>query len=244
MTSPDTAVRFFRVTMACAVAFAVCSVRLVTAVPEMRQQQEEGGFGSVLWSVLDGCYDSDSAEPMAVCLKSKALTALDRALARPTVAIANGVALTARDSKSLGNRLTERIDRAVLDAARDSNHKSTLLDNMLASRMNEFVSTRAIVLDTLATQEGRSKKKDQKSMFRALMMVGMMAVAVLGPMAFGFVALLAAKALLIGKIALVLSGIISLKHFYQPQKTVPQTHHYDRRIELMANNGAYQLGPS
>lgn len=74
---------------------------------------------------------------------------------------------------------------------------------------------------------------------RALMMAGMLAVAVLGPMTFGFVALLASKALLIGKIALLLSSFLSLKQLYQPQKSVHPTQHYDRRIELVANNRAY-----
>lgn len=152
MTS-SSAVRFSRVLFLCAIAVAACSVRLVSSVP----QQEDGassGFGTVMWSVMNGCFDSDSADPTVVCLKSKALTALDRALVQPTVAIADGVALAARDSKSLADPLTEKVDRAALEAAKDSDHKSSLLDTMLANRLNELMSTRAIVLDT---QEGENR---------------------------------------------------------------------------------------
>lgn len=91
----------------------------------------------------------------------------------------------------------------------------------------------------LSFPAGRGKKKEQKIFVRALVMAGMLAVAVLGPMAFGLIALLAGKALLIGKIALLLSSFMSLKHLYQPQKPVESAHHYDRRIELVANNRAY-----
>lgn len=77
-------------------------------------------------------------------------------------------------------------------------------------------------------------------------MAGMTAVAVMGPMAFGFIALLAAKALLISKIALVLSSIIALKKLLQPQQgghevesvQVP-SHHYGRSLDLDAHDMAY-----
>lgn len=116
------------------------------------------GLGSVLWTVLDDCFD-ESAEPVALCLKSKALTALDRALSKPAVAIADGVTLAARAGKSLADPQTERADRAALDAAKDTGHKSALLDDMLVSRMDKLVSTRTIVLDGLTGQEGEGKLK-------------------------------------------------------------------------------------
>lgn len=69
-------------------------------------------------------------------------------------------------------------------------------------------------------------------MMQAVMMAGTMAVAVLGPLSIKFIALLAAKALLIGKIALLLAGILSFKSILQPQQSskpvvVEKTHYYD-----------------
>lgn len=115
------------------------------------------GYATVVRSVLDDCYfDANSTEPAAVCLKSKALTALDRALSKPTVTVVDGVTLVARAGKSpSGHQQTERADSEALNAARDSDHKSELLDDMIAARLNRLVSTRTIVFDGLAEgQEG------------------------------------------------------------------------------------------
>lgn len=71
-----------------------------------------------------------------------------------------------------------------------------------------------------------------------MMMAGMMAAAVMGPMAFKVIALMAGKALLLSKIALVLSGIIALKKLFQPQsgghETETVSHHYGRSMQLDA----------
>ncbi|KAL4100795.1 hypothetical protein QTP88_020824 [Uroleucon formosanum] len=236
------------------VCVALTVFGLATSVPleqqqpqQQQQRQEDGagsaGFGTVLWSVLDDCFgDSEAAEPATVCLKSKALTALDRALGKPAVTVAEGVLLTARAGKSLAvDPQADRADRAALDAAPDADSKNALLDDMLASRMDRLMSTRTIVLDG-AGQEGR-KKKD-KAMQQAMMMAGMMAAAVMGPMAFKILALIAGKALLLSKIALVLSGIIALKKLLQPQQggheTESVSHHYGRSLQkLEAHNAAY-----
>lgn len=55
-------------------------------------------------------------------------------------------------------------------------------------------------------------------MQQAFMMAGMMLAAVMGPMAFKVIALLAGKALVLSKIALVLSAIIALKKLMHPQQ--------------------------
>ncbi|VVC37916.1 Protein of unknown function DUF1676 [Cinara cedri] len=233
--------------MACAAAVVGPVSALPAPAQQQPQQQDAVGLGTVLWSVVDGCFDADSAEPTAVCLKSKALTALDRALAKPTVTIAGGVSLASRAGKSLADPSTEKADRAALDAAKDPEHKSAMLDDMLANRVDMLMATKSIVLDGLAVQEGRSKKKEQKAFQMAIMMAGMTAVAVMGPMAFGFIAMLAAKALLISKIALVLSGIIALKKLLQPQQggheteavQVSSSHHYGRSMNLDAHDMAY-----
>ncbi|XP_060858096.1 uncharacterized protein LOC132935527 [Metopolophium dirhodum] len=218
--------------------------------PQQQQQRQEDGAGStglgaVLWSVLDDCFgDGDAAEPATVCLKSKALTALDRALGKPVVTVAGGVTLTARAGKSLQavDPQADQADRTALDAAPDADSKNALLDDMLANRMDRLMSTRTIVLDG-SGQEGR-KKKD-KAMQQALMMAGMMAAGIMGPMALKIIALMAGKALLLSKIALLLSGLMMLKKLFQPQQMsghnieLPSSgHHYDRN-SIDANHAAY-----
>lgn len=82
------------------------------------------------------------------------------------------------------------------------------------------------------------------------MMAGMTAAAVMGPMALKIIALISVKALLISKIALVLSGILVLKKLVQPQQggvggggggheTESQSHHYGRSIESASHHMAY-----
>lgn len=140
----------------CAAFFLV--VGTASAVPV--QQPEDGtvtgataGFGAVLWSVLDDCVgDTADAEPAMVCFKSKALTALDRALSKPTVTLVDGLALSVRSAKSLADPHAEQADRAALDSAKDPAHKNALLDDMLASRMDKLMTTRTIVVD--GGQEG------------------------------------------------------------------------------------------
>lgn len=93
---------------------------------------------------------------------------------------------------------------------------------------------------------GRGKKKD-KQMQQALMMAGMMAAAVMGPMAIKMIALMAGKALLLAKIALVLSGITALKKLLQQQQggggggDSESSHgHYGRSLRLdAAHDAAY-----
>lgn len=156
MTSSPLTVAFV-----CVAAFVLGSAA-AAAVPAATQQQQEqqedgGGLGTVLWSVLDDCYGG-SGDPV-VCLKTRALTALDRALVRPTIVLTDGVSLAARAGKAmqsspLADPQTERADRAALDAADGPERKNALLDDMLVSRLDRLMSTRTIVLDGPVGEEG------------------------------------------------------------------------------------------
>uniref|UniRef100_A0A2S2QRN0 Uncharacterized protein n=1 Tax=Sipha flava TaxID=143950 RepID=A0A2S2QRN0_9HEMI len=233
-----------------ALAFAVFG--LASSAPDLQQQQHRaeegssstGGLGMVLWSVLDDCFGDESDGSAAICLKSKALTALDRALSKPTVVVAEGVSLSARAGKSLlVDPQTEKADRAALDAVKDSDRKSAMLNDMLIDRMDRLMSSRTIVLDGSVDQEGRGKKKD-KGMKQAMMMAGMTAAAVMGPMALKMLMMMAGKALLLSKIALVLSGIIAIKKLLMSQKgeQEQESHppqHWGRSMQFDAHDIAY-----
>lgn len=149
MTCPPVAFR--RISFLCAVAASACIGVTSTSVPAYQppDNASPGGFGAALWSALNGCIVSDE---VVVCLKSKALTALDRALAKPTFNIVEGVTLRARDGKSLVDPL--QADHVALVAAKDPDHKRTLLDEIFAKRLDEFVSTRTVELNGLAEHEG------------------------------------------------------------------------------------------
>ncbi|XP_015367850.1 PREDICTED: uncharacterized protein LOC107164511 [Diuraphis noxia] len=88
----------------------------------------------------------------------------------------------------------------------------------------------------LCAMAGR-KKKD-KAIQQAIMIAAMMAASVIGPMAIKIIILMAGKALLLSKIALLLSGMMMLKKLSQPQQInrhdteFPASgHYYDPSID-------------
>ncbi|XP_026754315.1 uncharacterized protein LOC113514425 [Galleria mellonella] len=74
--------------------------------------------------------------------------------------------------------------------------------------------------DDDATEEGRGKKKKAAKMLGPLIAALALKMMALIPLAIGAIALIAGKALLIGKLALVLSAIIGLKKLLSQQKHV------------------------
>ncbi|KAG7297258.1 hypothetical protein JYU34_019201 [Plutella xylostella] len=74
--------------------------------------------------------------------------------------------------------------------------------------------------DSDLSEESRGKKKKAQKILGPLMMALAMKMMALMPIAIGAIALIAGKALLIGKIALVLSAIIGLKKLLSQQKHV------------------------
>lgn len=82
-------------------------------------------------------------------------------------------------------------------------------------------------------------------MQQAMMMAVMMIAAVMGPMALKLVALLAGKALILSKIAILLTALMTLKKFMQPQQPtvthyeVEPSHHHGRSMQLDAHDMAF-----
>ncbi|CAG9794889.1 unnamed protein product [Diatraea saccharalis] len=70
------------------------------------------------------------------------------------------------------------------------------------------------------TEEGRGKKKKAQKLLGPLFAALALKLMALTPLAIGAIALIAGKALLIGKLALVLSAIIGLKKLLSQQKHV------------------------
>ncbi|XP_023950839.2 uncharacterized protein LOC112055081 [Bicyclus anynana] len=74
--------------------------------------------------------------------------------------------------------------------------------------------------DNDLSDEGRGKKKKAAKILGPLLGIVMLKMMALMPLAIGAIALIAGKALLIGKLALVLSAIIGLKKLLSQQKHV------------------------
>lgn len=140
-------------------ALAVYGLANSTVVPTTTRDPEDGaaapapgsGYATLLWSALEDCYfDVDSTELITLCLKSKALTALDRALSESNGTTVDGVAPITRAGKSLLVDVNQQSDREAMNVTRDSEHKNDLLDDMIATRLYRLVFNRPAT----AGQEG------------------------------------------------------------------------------------------
>ncbi|XP_046671064.1 uncharacterized protein LOC124361073 [Homalodisca vitripennis] len=160
----------------------------------------------LFYRVVEKC--GDDADVYS-CLKMKAVGLLDRALSMDTLPISNYITIT-KDPKAHEVPPPTLRTEGELEASlpRDQQKKSAVLDEMLEDRVSRYLDTRTIQLSMPAdVLEGRKKKdKGGMMMMAAVAMGGMML-----QMAMGKIALIAGKALLIGKVALLLSAIIGLK---------------------------------
>lgn len=96
----------------------------------------------------------------------------------------------------------------------------------------------------LFISEGRGGKKKKKEIGQMLATAALTAAIILGPIFIKSIALIAGKALLISKIAIVIAGTIALKKLAsqpQHQETETVSHHYGRSARsLVASSLTHQ----
>uniref|UniRef100_A0A161MHB5 Osiris 9 n=1 Tax=Triatoma infestans TaxID=30076 RepID=A0A161MHB5_TRIIF len=235
------------------VGVAIC--RAYPAGQEDDQQQqpqqpsaiEDGIETAYKW--VQGCGDKD----MFLCLKMRALTYVDKVLRRPEdITLMEGISLvrTEAASRELNGR---GISEAELDASlpKNAEDKDAQVESMLVDRVARFLQTHTLQLKVpdssieevrKSLDEARGKKKKLKMLLPLLLMLKLKAAALI-PLALGALALLALKALIVGKLALVLSGLIGLqkllasKHHTQSYEVVAHPHyteehgHYGRSVD-------------
>ncbi|XP_055698530.1 uncharacterized protein LOC129798992 [Phlebotomus papatasi] len=192
----------------------VCGVLLIAVTVVADQEFMSPGVRAAL-RVYDECQRAEGG--FSVCLKKKAITFIDRVTKVDAINIGEGVRVVrSADSpivdvpKSIGEDLDKNLPRNA--EARDET-----LSTMLADRVARFLSSRTVMVslpkvspDELgrSVEEGRGKMKKMMSM---MMMGFAMKMAAMIPVAIAGLYLLAGKALIISKIALLLAGIIALK---------------------------------
>ncbi|XP_021942919.1 uncharacterized protein LOC110841553 [Zootermopsis nevadensis] len=182
----------------------------------------------VIQKVLDDCMNSEDG---ITCLKTKAISFLDRAARLDSIPLFTGVSL-ARQPEEVAEM--PAISEAELETTlpRGWSHKNEKLDQMIYDRLSNFLANHTLVMDVSeqAVQEvetnamsvrhsdpndvlvtGRVRRR-KKLMGFVLMALSAVA-AMVGPLAFKSLAALAFKALLVAKVALVLSSVLALKKF-------------------------------
>lgn len=206
-------------------AFVIVVLGLVSATLAFPAAEETQKESSYLEDGLEGAYrflkDCGDKE-IFLCMKMRALTFVDRALRKPEISIADGVSLVKNENeesvRSLGARA---LSESELDNTLPQNEeeKDTQVESLLVDRVARFLSSHTLQLkvpDSSITEmrrsldEARGKKKKLKMLLPLLLLFKLKAAALI-PLALGGLALLALKALIVSKLALVLAAIIALQ---------------------------------
>ncbi|KAH8360062.1 hypothetical protein KR093_010420 [Drosophila rubida] len=166
-----------------------------------------------LLRVYDECNRAESG--FVPCLKKKAISFIDRIAPIDAINVADGIKLMRLESAPRPPAYSENELESTL--ARSGTDRDAKLTNMLIERLSYFfnghslqVSFPKLTSDEIGRglEEGRGKMKKM-----GMMMAMMVATKLMGmlPIAMGALYILAGKALIISKIALLLAGIIGLK---------------------------------
>lgn len=188
---------------------------------------------------MEQCLRSDSTY---TCLAEKAAKAVERALDWD-IPIFEGITL-ARNDETLDNYTTPRSFTGI---------------SRLSSVMSKFLETHRLIVDltpeddvgTARKEEGglgfgggdkKGKKKEKKYASYA-MMVMMGIFGLTGPLILKALALIAGKALIASKMALLIVGSVALKKLFEKEphspsvkvRTVQEEHHHDDHDRLLYN---------
>ncbi|KAK9692586.1 Protein of unknown function (DUF1676) [Popillia japonica] len=197
--------------MAVKLSFVFCVLVLATATTFALESWDAAGVRIAI-RVYEECSNSDGFSP---CLKQKALTFFNRLSRMDKLALSDDLLIIKSDDASTNDSSStdEQLQNAL---PKDADARDTALDTLLYNKISSFIGSRTlrftmpkVSMNDLGLQEGRGKK--MKGMLGGMMMgiAGKMAAMI--PVAIAGLFLLAGKALITAKIALLIAGIIALK---------------------------------
>lgn len=168
-------------------------------------------------------HECENSEELFKCMKVQALKMTERALRLSNIKITDGLSIVKKDdsdNEMAGRSVKSTTEINSEDAMRLPSEK---IDSMLVAGINKFMDTHQVSVNVprmLASsetprlvEEGRKKMKKYLGPFLAAMAIkgGILT------MVYHSIAIVAGKALIIGKIALVISAIIGLKKLVTPE---------------------------
>lgn len=196
----------------------IVSLALVVAVVNSAATKDDMGLRSVM-RIYEECRRSDGFVP---CLKKKAILFFDRAARMENIPLIDGVDVV-KTSEPEVSPVSEKEMEATLP--RNLQDKDEALSEMLWNRIAAFANSRTIQLSlpkmtgkelNQGVVEGRGKMKKMMGM---MAMGFAMKMAAMVPLAIAGLFVLAGKALIVSKVALLLSGIIALKKLIQAKNS-------------------------
>ncbi|XP_068977890.1 uncharacterized protein [Bombus flavifrons] len=183
---------------------------LVAALPA---NDKPGNENDLMATIYSDCLKKESIN----CIKYKVFSYVDKMLVdKEDITLTDGITVVKTSNAEEG------APRSI---------ESSDLDTLLFDRLGRFLRTHSVKVDLKGTDilgaiesagrsledftdnavESRGKKKKAQKILGPLMMALALKAAALLPLALGAIAAIAGKALLVGKIALVISAIIGLK---------------------------------
>lgn len=194
---------------------------IITIATASLQSETDSLLSSALKFVRD-CGDKS----MLLCAKERALHYVDNA--NGDIQVGEGITLVETEPNTAqgGRQLSE------MNLPSNSEARESQIDSLLAERVARFLGTHTLQFkvpkDSIeemqrSLEEARGKGKKTKKLLLPLLLLFKLKAAALLPLVLGFLALIAFKALVIGKLALLLSGIIGLKKLFE-SKNVSQNY--------------------
>ncbi|KOX80176.1 hypothetical protein WN51_08353 [Melipona quadrifasciata] len=204
-----------------AILLAVASARSAETNPTTNSINEETArstennnvFGDLrqMYQIYKECADED----LSSCLKVRLLSAIDRVSRSAQLNIADGVTFVQDDPISSADEPPKSLQEIEAGLPRALDDKEDALNTMIFDRVMKFFQSHTLKLklsnveelQRSLVEEGRKKKKNMGGLLAIPLLIG----GTLVPLALGALALLAGKALIVSKLALVLASIIGLK---------------------------------
>lgn len=239
----------------------LCGIALVSALPaeESRGQSRNavGGDSDLMESIYTDCLRKDSVS----CVKYKLFSFVDKMLEqKDTFALTEGVTVIKTDKPADGGApraLTgdESIESLIFSRLQNFLQSHTVKVELKGADVVNAVSSTGRALEDVSdsmfgendVNEARGKKKKAAKIIGPLLLALGLKAAALLPLILGAIALIAGKALLVGKIALVLSAIIGLKKLLSQEKHVTYevvAHPHHSSSHSASHGEAYSVGAS
>lgn len=242
----------------------LCGIAIVSALPaeENRAGQSRNAV-SVESDLMDSIYSDCLRKDSVSCVKYKLFSFVDKMLdQKDTFALTEGVTVikspisdTTGDGaprsltgdESIESLIVSRIQNFLQSHTIKVDLKGSEIVNAVTStgRAFEDVSDNLFGDDANEVSEARGKKKKAAKILGPLLLALGLKAAALLPLLLGAIALIAGKALLIGKIALVLSAVIGLKKLLSQEKHVTYevvAHPHHSTSHSSSHGEAYSVG--
>ncbi|CAK9795202.1 hypothetical protein ANTPLA_LOCUS279 [Anthophora plagiata] len=213
--------RFVHCSLYLALLLALTSARSAETNPGTNSINEQTArstgnsnvFGELrqMYQVYKECAD----EELSPCLKVRLLSAIDRVSRSSELNVADGVTFVQEDQVTSEEEPPKSLQEIEASLPRALDDKEDALNTMIFDKVMKFFQSHTLKLklpnveelQRSLVEEGRKKKKNIGGLLAIPLLIG----GTLVPLALGALALLAGKALIVSKLALVLASIIGLK---------------------------------